>query len=399
MALEKARYLGDCLDKNIEMAVSWLINSGIQNISGEHAGGFNGWYDIDKKSHPFVYSEITGYGITTLLFLNSLKPDNSFIQRAELAANWIINKAMHPMTRSSLNVVQPCGARARAYNTEPDHMYSFESNMLLIFDNGMILPGLVGLYHATRNERYLKTATRIGNFLLSMQKPGGLFYASYDANNNTRIDSQDKWSSQSGSYHAKLAIGLLDLYNATKDETYRQSAVKICNASLAFQENGRFVTQQNEKSTHMHPHCYSAEGLLYAGAMLGENNYIASALDAVNWSLDNQLPNGGVPCKFIDWKLITHERSDTLAQVLRLALYFRNAGMLEREKEIEKLRDRLLQFQKADGEHAGGFFYGTELDGTRRDHINSWCSFFAVQALIYYNHFKNRSKIGLNLLI
>ena len=368
--------------------VEWLLKSGIQNQDGEHAGGFNGWYDLDKKTYPFVYSEITGYGITTLLFLNSLKHDNSLIKRAEMAANWIAEKALHECG----------GARARAYNTEPDHMYSFESNMLLIFDSGMILPGLVGLYHATKNERYLMTAIRVGKFLMSMQKPDGLFYAAYDANNNVKIDSHDKWSSQSGSYHAKLAIGLLDLYNATKDEAFKESAIKICNSSLTFQEKGRFVTQQNERSTHMHPHCYSAEGLLYAGSMLGENKFIRAAADATKWALENQLPTGGVPCKFAGG-FNTNERSDTLAQVLRLSMYLKNIGLVDYDKEIENLKARLLQFQKNGGDHHGGFFYGTELDGTKRNHINSWCSMFAIQALAFCGYFKNRSRIGLNLFI
>ena len=373
----------------IPSGIQWLLESGIQNASGEHSGGFNGWYDLDKKTYPFVYSEITGYGITTLLFLNSLKQNPLFVKRAEAAAGWITSKALHTCG----------GARARAYNTEPDHMYSFESNMLLIFDNGMILPGLVGLYNATKNRRYLEAAVRIGNFLISMQKPDGFFYAAYDATNDKRIDSQEKWSSQSGSYHAKLSIGLLDLYNATKDDKYRESVLKICKASLDLQKNGRFITQRSEESTHMHPHCYSAEGLLYAGTVLGEDSFILSAKNAVEWALGTQTAEGGVPCKFVDGKFIVHERSDTLAQVLRLAIYMADAGLISHDERIEKLENRLLQFQKTSMPHAGGFFYGTELDGTRRNHINSWCSMFALQALTYYNHFKNRSKIGLNLFI
>lgn len=373
----------------INSGINWLLSSGIQNTDGDHKGGFNGWYDIDSKTYPFVYSEITGYGITTLLFANSIKHDPVLIQRAEMAADWIINKSLHDCG----------GARARAYNTEPDHMYSFESNMLLIFDNGMILPGLVGLFNVTKNRKYLEAALTIGKFLISMQKQDGLFYATYDASNGKRLDTQDKWSSQSGSYHAKLAIGLIDLYNTTKNETFKESALKICKASLAMQKDGRFVTQQSEQSTHMHPHCYSAEGLLYAGLMLGENKFIESAKKATEWALDTQLPGGGVPCKFIDGKFITHERSDTIAQVLRLALYFNSIGMVESGKGIESLKARLLQFQKKGDEHIGGFFYGTELDGTKRNHVNSWCSFFALQALYYYSHFKNRSKFGLNLFI
>ena len=378
------------LDEKINMNIDWMLNSGIQNISGKHTGGFNGWYDLDKKLYPFVYSEITGYGINALLFFNSLAHSLTFVQRAKLAARWIIDSAMHDCG----------GVRTRAYNIDPDKMYSFDDNVLYVFDNGMVLSGLVNLYMATKKEEYLKAATNIGNFLLSMQKNDGFFYAAYDANNNIQIDSQDKWSSQSGSYHTKLAIGLVDLYNATKDETFLNSTLRICNVSLKLQEkNGRFITQQNEKSTHMHPHCYSAEGLIYTGSAIGENKFIQSAANAIKWVLENQLPDGGVPCKFIDGKFVTHERSDTLAQVLRLSLYLRSIGLIKEDTKIEELKNRLLRFQKTEGDQAGGFFYGTELDGTRRNHINSWCSMFAIQSLSMYSHFKKRSKIGLNLFI
>ena len=378
------------LDEKINMNIDWMLNSGIQNISGKHTGGFNGWYDLDKKLYPFVYSEITGYGINALLFFNFLAHSLAFVQRAELAAKWIIDSAMHDCG----------GVRTRAYNIDPDKMYSFEDNVLYVFDNGMVLSGLVNLYMATKKEEYLKAATNIGNFLLLMQKNDGFFYAAYDANNDIKIDRQDKWSSQSGSYHTKLAIGLVDLYNATKDETFLNSALRICNVSLKLQEkNGRFITQQNEKSTHMHPHCYSAEGLIYTGSAIGENKFIQSAANAIKWALENQLPNGGVPCKFIDGKFITHERSDTLAQVLRLSIYLKSIGLIEHDEKIESLKNRLLDFQKMDGDNVGGFFYGTELDGTKRNHINSWCSMFALQSLSMYNHFKKRSKIGLNLFI
>src|SRR3989338_3442009 len=108
--------------------MEWMTKSGIQNEAGEHAGGFNGWYDIDRKTYPFVYSEITGYGITTLLFMNSLK-----VARRPEDARWIMNRAMLKVARRPEDAIQ-IGARTRAYNTEPDDMYSFESNMLLIFD-------------------------------------------------------------------------------------------------------------------------------------------------------------------------------------------------------------------------------------------------------------------------
>lgn len=352
---------------------NWLLNSGIQNSEGRNRGGFNGWYDLDMKSYPFVYPETTGYGISTLLYFNSIRPDNILVKNAMTAASWIILKALHRCG----------GVRTRAYNFNPDRMYSFDSNVLYTFDNGMVLAGLVNLYKATRYRLYKDISAKIAHFLLAMQRSDGLFYAAYDANNSRRIDTPDKWSTQSGSYHAKLAIGLLDLYEITKNEIFREAAVKICEASVKFQSaSGAFVTQQNEKSTHMHPHLYSCEGLAYAGARLDKPGYMKSSARGVEWALRSQLKSGGIPCKHTISGFIIHERSDTLAQALRLGTYMEGRGIISGySSSLGRLASRLAQFQQQAGDHTGGFFYGTELDGTKRNHINSWCSMFAMQSL------------------
>ena len=61
-------------------AKDWLVNSGIQNTKGDEIGGFNAWYDLGANEYSYVYSEITGYGITTLLFLNKFYK-NGFLER------------------------------------------------------------------------------------------------------------------------------------------------------------------------------------------------------------------------------------------------------------------------------------------------------------------------------
>ena len=76
---------------------NWMINSGIQNIcsDSEKNGSFNSWYDADKKRYPFMYSEITGYGISALLYLHDKTKKPLFLERAKLAADWLINNALH----------------------------------------------------------------------------------------------------------------------------------------------------------------------------------------------------------------------------------------------------------------------------------------------------------------
>ena len=376
--------MGIFLDKNIDAAVSWLLNSGIQNTKGESIGSFNAWYDMDSKTYPFIYSEITGYGITTLLYANSISRNNTYKERAKMAADWIINL----MNENS-------GITARIYSGyKPDLRY-FGSNISYMFDNGMVLSGLVNIYLATKEDKYLEAATELAQSLLNAQKDNGLFYAAYDTMTEKYIDVQDKWSTQSGSYHAKLAIGLIDLYKVTRNEIFKNAAVALCNGSLVLQDNhGRFITQHNEDSTHMHPHCYSVEGLVYVGIKLEEKRFLESALHAVEWALNNQLPSGGMPCKYVNDKFINYERSDTLAQVLRLGLVLQSIGLLSGyEDNLKRLASRLVQFQNTSNNNKGGFFYGTELDGTIKNHLNSWATMFSIQAMLMYQSYLRGKKI------
>ncbi|MFH0832250.1 MAG: hypothetical protein V1900_00815 [Candidatus Aenigmatarchaeota archaeon] len=364
------------MNSSITLLADWLLNSGIQNISdNEWNGGFNAWYNLDKKEYAYVYSEITGYGITTLLQLHKLTGRGIFLDRAMLAANWLINIAMENNY-----------TRARYYENGFD-------NTVYSFDNGMVLFGLANLYRLTQMEKYLDFSVKIADFLLGMQKSDGLFYSIYDTGEKKNLNIGDKWSTVSGSYHAKLSLGLLAVHDILNEAKYRKAAIKVCEESIKFQKNGRFLTLGNE--THLHPHSYSAEGLLYAGLKLDKNRFVESALNAVVWSLNNQQEDGGMPSSYPSDK---NERNDVLAQTLRLGTIFLQQKDINEKERIEKLRKRLLESQNLSTEHKGGFFYGFE-NGKKLNHINSWVSMFALQALIFYDKYLKKEGVELDLFV
>ncbi|MCK5450137.1 MAG: glycoside hydrolase family 88 protein [Candidatus Omnitrophica bacterium] len=364
----------------ITMAKKWVMDSGIQNDKGYNRGGFNSWFDLETEEYPYVYSEITGYGITTLLFLHRFFTGN-FVERSVLAADWLLVNALHECG----------GVKTRQYqhDMEESESYSFESGNIYAFDNGMVLYGLVNLYKECGEKKYLEFAKKIADFLIrTMQKEDGLFYASYNPETEEKEDVFLKWSSQSGSYHAKLALGFTDLFDVTKDDVYKDAVMKLCYASLKFQDsNGRFITSHEDESTHLHPHAYSAEGLLYAGIYFGNEEFILSAEKAVVWALNNQRQDGGIPKKYNNGNFVELYRTDILSQILRLALVLQKLGRLDKKyvQSIKKLREKLITFQySGDDSQSGGFYYGFTLDGAKKKHINSWCSMFALQALILY---------------
>ena len=367
------------------LAKEWLLHSGIQNIEGSNTGGFNAWFELDQKSYSYAYSEITGYGITTLLYLEDhFEGEQNFLAGAVSAAEWLMTHAIHPCG----------GVKTRDYYhaTEESHLYSFDSDNIYAFDNGMVLYGIVNLYKRTGEKKYLDFARYIAEFLIKdMLKEDGLFFAVFNVSNGTRQDDPWKWSSQSGSYHAKLALGFTDLFDVTGEEKYKEIVLRLCRKCITFQEgSGRFITSRADNTTHLHPHCYSAEGLMYAGAYFGEDEFIESATHATTWIFDNQLPDGGIPKKFTGKEFMNYYRSDILAQSLRLGLLM---GVMDKIDEtyftyFDDLRKKLIDFQyMEENDQAGGFFYGTTLDGSEKQHLNSWCTMFAVQALIMYDRF------------
>jgi len=380
------------MNNSILLTKKWLLSSGIQNIGKEQKanGGFNSWYDVDKKNYCYIYSEITGYGISTLLFLDKYLKDNLFLHRAEAAADWIINIAMH----------KSGGVKTRyyLYKAEGQEKYSFDSEILYTFDTGMVLNGMVNLFKVVKDKKYLDACVNMADFLMDkMLKDDNSFYAYLDTKQDSLVDVEDKWSTQSGSYHAKLAIGFVDLYYAANDEKYKEVAIKICEHALAFQtEEGRFVTSRDTGNTHIHPHCYSAEGLFYTGVKFGVSKYVESAKKAILWVLDNQLESGGVSPLYVksENKFVENERTDTLAQVLRLGSLLIKYGFLDIKyiDALEKLKNRLLQFQEKDGLQAGGFKYGFEENGKKLDHLNSWCTMFVIQALLLYDRINVKSE-------
>ena len=381
----------------VDLAKEWLLNSGIQNVGKDAKinGGFNSWFDFKNKNYPYIYSEITGYGISSLLFINKAQPDKILMERAKLAADWLMKFAIH----------ESGGVRTRYYyekNSYPKE-YSFDNGLMFVFDSGMVMYGFVMLYKETKDEKYLKAAEKIAEFLMKCYKGNGLFYAAYDSQKDNFIDDVKKWSYQSGSFHCKVALGLLELSEINDEDSYKKAAIDLCKTTVEMQEeDGKFETFRGIGDTNLHPHLYSTEGLTYVGIKLNNENFLRSAARACEWVLKSQMKNGGIPCMFVKGKFVQEERSDVLAQTLRIASILAEMNILDVEdlnKKLKKLKARLITFQNLHEDQKGGFFYGSDETGKRLDHLNSWCTMFAVQAVNMHEHLEKKMKIEIEPFI
>ncbi|MEK6766262.1 MAG: glycoside hydrolase family 88 protein [Planctomycetota bacterium] len=383
------------IDKAISLSENWLLNSGIQNMHNRPKlyGSFNSWYDKDLKIYPYIYSEVTGYGITLFLYLNNLSKDDKCLNSAVAAANWLLKYAYEEPS----NIV-----KFRFYY----HIDDFSPRHAYTFDTGIIINGLVNLYRQTKDKSLLNKSIDMANWVTDvMQRKDGEFLSFYDIDDNIRLLSPDIWSKRPGAYHAKMCFCLLRLYDVVRNEKYLNAAKQICNWTLNQQlEDGRFLCISEENITNAHPHCYGIEGLLYAGIYLNEEEYVKNAVKGIVWLLDKQLPNGGVPSEFVGDSPVLKERCDALAQMIRLSLITLDMKRLSEKyiPSIAKMIKRLLEFQcqESDPSAKGGFYYIIDSNGNKVNHINSWATMFALQALCMFKQMTNKKgKFDINYFV
>jgi hypothetical protein len=350
----------------VDSVAEWMTSSGIQSPEG----GVYAWYSMETGKHSYLYSEITGYAITAFLYLHKLYQKDVYVERAEKAAQWII-----------ANAFSACGGVKTRYfmddEVADDHT-SFAGGNIFSFDTAMVLYGFANLYTVTQKPKYIEYAKKMADFLVDrMQKEDGSFVAIFNEKTGIVPDSTKKWSTQSGSFHAKNALGLVAMYEITRDESYKSAAIRACDFALTLQEeNGRFVTDTASGCTHLHPHCYTIEGLSFVGATFGIERFSAGAERATYWSLSRTDEEGIYETYYPATDTFSDfQRADVLAQVLRVGLLF-----VKRES-VEHIVHKLLSY-RCDQDHDGekdGFFYART-----HEHVNFWCTMFALQALALY---------------
>ncbi len=365
-------------EKLVESIIQWFLFSGIQNWDSkkeEIYGSFNAWYEQDKDRYPFVYSEITGYLITMMCYLWERTRNEIFIERAKSAAEWLL-KSMQ----------EPNGAIRCIYPLDKSQ-FDFKKDQIYAFDNGIVLNGFVNLYRVCEKEKYLTAAVRTAEWLVShAQKPSGGFYPLYQMDEESFLESDNEWSTSSGSYHVKVSTGLLNLYDVTGKKRYLDSAIKACNYACSRQKkSGRFPSYSKFDGTNAHPLCYTAEGLWVAGTYLGVEGYLTFSAKGIKWLLDTQSHDGKIPRLYIDGKANYNERLDAMCQAVRMARIHIAEGRLPEayQDKIDKIIPLILQYRANDGNVRahGGICFGKSSGGQFIPHVNAWVTAFALQAL------------------
>ncbi len=338
-------------------AARWFLDSGIQ---ADH-GGVSRYYRMDLGEYWPVSTEITGYAASALLLLHALTGDARCLDAAVRAGRFLARSCWDPRLGT---IPYECGAPGggRAY----------------FFDLGIMARGLLALWRATGDSEFLECAAGCARSMAEDFRSASGYHPVILLPSKRPIEGGGGWSVRPGCYQLKAAMAWLEVGEAAGSGRFTPLYEELRAAMLAghasFLEDGE---DRHETVDRLHAYCYFLEGLL---PRAGQDDCRVVLRDGI---LRVARLAAGIGPEF--------ERSDVVAQLLRLRLYAAALGVSPLDREAaasEALRLGGHQIKDGGMRAEGAFCFG------RRGHspapyANPVSTAFAVQALAMWDAWRH----------
>ncbi len=352
------------LSTHFERAGRWFLASGIQ-LAG---GGVARYYGADTEQYRPVSTEITGYAVSALVYLDALTGDQRYLDRAQAAARFLVRDAW----RGDLG--------AMPFETEPPALAYF-------FDCGIIVRGLLAAWRAVRADEYLDCAVAVGRSMARDFRAADGWHPVLTLPAKVPL-SRDRtsWSRMPGCYQLKSAMAWADLYRATGDTTFRERYRQAVGTALA--NSAGFLPDAAGRSKTMdrlHAYLYFLEGLMPAIEEAACAQAVAGGIRQVSGLLREIEPE--------------FARADVYAQLLRIRILADAAGAEPLACEAAAEARALLEFQatSADPRIDGGYWFGRK-NGAWLPHVNPVSTAFAIEALDLWERRAGATEAGRPLI-
>ena len=338
----------------LSRAGQWFVRSGIQ----EAGGGVARYYRTDcERNHP-VSTEITGYAVSTLLYLHTATGEEEYREQAVKAARFLSREAWD--------------GDALPFETG----LPLEGRFAYFFDCGIVVRGLLSAWRASGEREFLDVAAAVGRAMATdFGGSDGEYHPILTLPGKQAVTRDPtRWSRAPGCYQLKSAMAWADLFEATGETRYNELYERALETSL--RRYGSFLPGHPERSKVMdrlHAFLYFLEGLLRraqdkrCGAALCHGIRLAA--------------------QYRDATAQEFERSDVYAQLLRIRLYADWAGVapLDREAAAQEAA-ALAEFQivSRDPRTDGGFQFGRQ-GGRWMPYVNPVSTAFGAQALALWD--------------
>lgn len=333
-------------------AGEWFLRSGIQQSNG----GVSRYYRTDLERPHAVSTEITGYTVSTLVFLHQATGDERYLDRALAAARFLTRTAWNP------------AIRAIPFETGPAALAYF-------FDGGMVVRGLLAAWRASSCAEFLDVAAALGRALLEdFPAPEGDFHPVLELPSKRPAPRDaERWSRNPGCYQLKAALGWAELAKATGDAAFGQAYERAVKTAL--RDAAAFLPGDRDRAKVMdrlHAFLYFLEGLAVCSVAPPAAAALGAGIGRVAGLLREIAPG--------------FARSDVYAQLLRIRLWADWHGVAPLDLEGASAEAAALagfQASSTDRRIDGGFYFGRTTAGWL-PYVNPVSTAFALQALEWW---------------
>jgi hypothetical protein len=338
----------------------WFLQSGIQEASG----GVARYYRSDLGENAGVSTEITGYTLSTLLFLHQRTGEAAYLNAGLRAARFLTRTAWDarlgtfPFEHANGSIGSAGGP-----------------NLAYFFDCGIIVRGLLHTWRVTADPEFRDAAIAAGRAMLADFPSPKAIHPILALPGKRPLPWEPRWSASPGCYQLKSALAWLELFEITDASAFERGYESTLEQAL--ENNHAFLASEPDLlriMDRLHAYAYFLEGLLpvlhrpeCAAAFRG-------GLDRAAGLLRQIAP--------------TFARSDVYAQLLRVRLLGEALGALALDESAaahEAAQAASFQLNSVDPRGIdprveGGFLFGRKHGGDL-PFVNPVSTAFCTQAL------------------
>ena len=308
------------------------------------------YFRSDLGRNAGVSTEITGYAVSTLLFLHERVGGSNYLDAALRAARFL--------TRTAWD------AKLATFPFEladgPGFAY--------FFDCGIIVRGLLAMWRATGDAEFCDVAVAAGRGMLADFGAGGAIHPILALPEKRALAYETNWSRSPGCYQLKSALAWQELFALTGEREFQCGYEGVLAAALA--NHGGFLDAEPDplrKMDRLHAYGYFLEGL----APVLDRPECAEAFRSGVYRMARLLHE--IEPAFV--------RSDVYAQLLRARILGDARGVLRLDESAASHEaEQAHSFQLP----SGGFAFGRK-NGEMMPFVNPVSTAFCVQALAMWN--------------